>query len=113
MSCHLVCYERWWESRSSGGRTYVGPRYEVVSSFSKSLHNGVPHDFAWDIEAIRVLDKSPAWFASARISADCDVGIEFRDNPIPSILRLYCDSLEEKIHRGHKALLGTGAAVLY
>lgn len=95
------------------GRTYVGPRYEVVGGFPESLHNGVLHDFVWDIEVVRVLDKGPARFASARISADRDVGIEFRDNSVPPILRLYRDSLKEKIHRGHETLLGAGAALLY
>jgi len=95
------------------GRTYVGPRYEVVGGFPESLHNRMLHDFVWDIEAVRVLDKGPTWFASTRISTDCDVGIQFRDNPTPSILRLYRDSLEEKIHCGHETLLGPGAAVPY
>ena len=94
-------------------RTYVGPRDEVVGGFSECLHNGVLNDFVWDIEAVRVLDESPAWFTSARIPADGDIGIEVRYYPIPSVLRLDRDGLEEKIHRGHETLLGTGATVLY
>ena len=101
------------ESDDLTGRAHIRPRYEVVGGFSESLHNGVPHDFVWDIEAVRILDKSPAWFASARIPADCDVGVKFRDDPVPSILGLYRDSLEEKVHSGHEALLGTGTAILY
>lgn len=93
-------------------RTYVGPRYEVVGGFSESLHDGVFYDFVWEIEAVCVLDERPAWFAPARVPADCDVGIEVRNNPVPPILRLDCDSLEEKIHRGHETLLGTRATVL-
>ena len=115
MSCHRVRYMSAGGSdhHHLAGRTYIGPRYEVVGGFPESLHNWVLHDFVWDIEAVRVFDKGPAWFASARISADRDVGIKFRDNPIPPILRLYRDSLKEKIHRGHETLLGAGAALLY
>jgi len=101
------------ESDHLPGRTHVGPSYEVVGGFSEGLHNGVLHDFLWDIKAVRVLDESPAWFASARVSADCDVGIEVRDNPVPSILRLDRDSLEEQVHCRHETLLGTGTSVLY
>ena len=112
MSCHSSVMSA-SEGDDLTGRAHIGPRYEVVGSFSESLHKGVPHDFVWDIEAVRVLNKSPARFASARIPADCNVGIKFRDNPIPSILRLYRDSLEEQVHSRHEALLGTGAAILY
>ena len=101
------------DSDPTARRAHIGPRYEVVRSLSECLHNGVCHDLVWDIEAVRVLDQSPAWFASARIPADCDVGIRFRYDPVPSILGLYRDSLEEKIHGGHETLLGTGAAILY
>lgn len=95
------------------GRTYVGPRYEVVGGSSESLYNGVFHDFVRDIETVRVPHKSPAWFISARIPADCDIGIEFRDNPIPLILHLYCDGLGGKIHRKHETSLSVEAAALY
>lgn len=69
------------------------------------------HDFVWDIEAVRVLDESPARFASARIPADCDIGIEVRYDSVPSVLCLDCDRLEEKVHCGHETLLGTGTTV--
>ena len=95
------------------GWAYIGPRHKVVGSFSESFHNGVLHDFIWDIEVVGVLDEGPAWFASARVPADCDVGIEVRYHPIPSILGLDRDSLEEKVHRGHETLLGARATVLY
>ena len=94
------------------GRAYVRPRHKVVGGFSESLHDRVFYDFVWDIEVVRVLDESPARFASARIPADRDIGIEIRDNTIPSVLRLDCNGLEEKVHRGHETLLGTGATVL-
>ena len=68
--------------------------------------------FVRDIESVRVFDESPAWFTSARIPADINVRVEVRDNPVPSILRLDCDSLEKKVHCGHKTLLSTGATVL-
>lgn len=113
MSCHSFVMSVGESDSDLTGRAHIGPRYEVVGSFSESLHNGVLHDLVWDIEAVRVLDESPAWFASARIPADCDVGIRFGDNPVPSVLRLYRDSLKEKIHGRHETLLGTGAAILY
>jgi hypothetical protein len=112
MSCHSFVMSV-GESDDPTGRAHIGPRYEVVGGFSESLHHGVLHDLVRDVEAVRVLDESPAWFAPARIPADCDVGIRFRDNPVPPILRLYRDGLEEKVHGGHETLLGTGAAVLY
>jgi hypothetical protein len=94
------------------GQTYVGPRYKVVGGFSESLHYGVFHHFVRDIESVRVFDESPAWFAPARISANCDVWVEVRDNPVSSILRLYRDGLEKEVHRGHETLLRAGATVL-
>lgn len=110
MSCRVVSASK---SDHRAARAYIGPGYEVVGGFSKSIHDGVLHDFVWNVEAVRVLDKSPAGFTSARIPADRDVGIEVRDNPLPSILRLDSDGLEEKVHRGHETLSGTGATVLY
>ena len=112
MSCHRLVVST-SEIYHLARRAYVGPCYEIVGSFSKSLHNRVFHDFVWDIEAVCVFDESPAWFASTRISADRDVGIEVRDDPLPSILRLDCDSLEEKIHRRHETLQSTGTTVSY
>lgn len=107
-----LVYERGGSDHLGGGGAYVGPRYEVVGGFSESLNNGVFHRFIWDIKPVRVFDEGPAWLASARIPADIDVRIEVRNNPVPSILRLDCDSLEKEVHRGHETLLGTGATVL-
>ena len=112
----MSCY---WFVMSGGrgdylkGRAYVGPRYEVVGGFPESLHNGVFHDFIWDVKVVRILDEGPAWFASARIPTDCDVGIEVRYSSVPPVLRLDRDGLEEKVHRGHETLLGTRATVLH
>jgi len=70
------------------------------------------HYLVWDIETVRVLDKSPARFASAGVPADGDVGIEVGDDTVPSIFCLDCDRLEEEVHRRHETLLGTGATGL-
>ena len=95
----------WW------GLAYVGPGYEVVGCFSESLHDWVFHHFVWDVESVRVLDESPAWFTSAGIPTHCDVRVEVRYDPIPTILRLDRDGLEEEVHSGHETLLGAGTTL--